>query len=99
MAFLDAHNGMDALMHDRFENGGRIIGIAPDDQFRDCVGRSAAVVILAGDAGLLAAMRRVAEIAAHRRRQRFANGLEIRPQRIEGRAQPGFGRVEFILEF
>ena len=70
-------------MDDRFEDGDRIIGIAADDQFRNCVGRRAAVVILAADAGLLAAVRREAEIAAHRRRQRLANGLEIRPQRID----------------
>ena len=38
MTLLDAHNGMAALMHDRFEDGDRIIGIAADDQFRDCVG-------------------------------------------------------------
>ena len=54
MAFLDAHNGMDALMHDRFEDGDRIVGIAADDQLAECVGRRAAVVILAGDPGLLA---------------------------------------------
>ena len=99
MAFLDAHNGMDALMHDRLEDGDRIIGIAPDDQLRNSVGRRAAVVILAGDPGFLGTVRRKAEIGADRRRQRFANGLEIRPQRIEGRAQPGLVRVVFILEF
>ena len=99
MAFLHAHDGMAALMHDRLEDGDRIVGIAADDQLRNVVGRRAAFVILAADAGLLAAVRRKAEIAADRRRQRFANGLEIRPQRIDSRAQPGFGRIEFVPEF
>ena len=42
MAFLHAHNGMAALMHDRLEDGDRIVGVAPDDQFRNVIRRCAA---------------------------------------------------------